>query len=83
MDSFIRDFSVQNIKAVDIEKPNSLNNHIDDKNNLKLLHLNIRSVHQNYDKLLCLLNQIGFNFDLVILTETYHIILKNNSNKRK
>ena len=37
---------------------------------LKLMHLNIRSLHKNYDALHNLLQSLQFSIDLLCLTET-------------
>jgi hypothetical protein len=38
--------------------------------NLKIVHLNIRSLNKNFDELACFLSQLDFICDIVILTET-------------
>lgn len=37
--------------------------------NLKIIHLNIRSLNKNFDELAVLLESLKCNFDLIILSE--------------
>lgn len=74
MNAFIRDFQPQLVEAIEIENVcNFLRNNSIGEGNLKILHLNIRSISRNYDAFVCLLEQLGSDFDVIILTETHQI----------
>ena len=50
-------------------------------NSFSILHVNIRSIHQNFDKFKEFLNIINYTFDVISLTETWHEnTLDSNSN---
>lgn len=49
------------------------NNEFSAKNGLKLFHSNIRSISKNFNELLVLLKLFVHAFDIIILTETFHI----------
>ncbi len=42
-----------------------------DKSSISLLHVNIRSLHKNIDKLKFLLNSINYKFSVIALSETW------------
>ena len=42
-----------------------------DDNSISLLHINIRSLHKNIDKLKILLNSINYKFSFIALSETW------------
>lgn len=78
MDLYIRDFKDhQPIKSLDIEDIDILNNHIVPNSSFSILQLNIRSINQNFDGFRCLLDLVGFDFDIIVLSETHHIHNEN------
>ena len=42
-----------------------------DKNSLSILHVNIRSMSKNFEKLKLMLNECNYNFSIICLTETW------------
>ena len=50
------------------------------KNRLKVIHLNIRSIYQNLDQLKCLLATHNYTPDIIMLTETW--INKNKKTQK-
>lgn len=73
MDSYIRDHHVEVINAELIKNVDDYNNNNVLIENLKIFHLNIRSVKKNIDQLNIFLKQFREQFDLIILTETWNI----------
>lgn len=45
----------------------------DSKNNLNIIHINIRSINKNLDQMLILIESLGENFDIMVLSETWII----------
>ena len=66
--------SSQNIsiecKYYDYEELHNIFN-IYDNNNFSILHLNSRSIISNHDKIMNILDTIGFTFSIIIITETW------------
>ncbi len=75
MDAYIRDFQNNPIKATEVDYNclRKLKESVNDETQYKIAQINIRSISQNFDKLLCLLDQIAVDFEFFILTETHQI----------
>ncbi|KAJ8979456.1 hypothetical protein NQ317_006770 [Molorchus minor] len=76
MDPFIRDFKVKTIRTEELETTDELNKIISvnaNYENLKVLHLNIRSIQKNFEELEILLYEISHEIDIILLTETWKI----------
>lgn len=74
MDSFIQNYEIADFKAKLISNPSDINDSVnEDISQLKLLHRNIRSLQKHFDDVVCLISQINFNFDVIILTETHRL----------
>jgi hypothetical protein len=61
---------IETITCVDVKELNTLYN-TNNSSELKLFHLNIRSLRKNFDEILVLLNELKFKFDVIIFTETH------------
>lgn len=55
------------------ENIENLNYHCKEIKGLTVLHVNIRSINKNYEKLLILLNNINFKPHIIACTETWNI----------
>ena len=42
-----------------------------EKNDLSIFHLNVRSIRRNGDELVCYLETLKYSFDVICLTETW------------
>ncbi len=51
---------------------NKLYSKVVENNDLSLIHLNIHSLNANYGRLLLLLNQFNFKFDVIVLSEIWN-----------
>lgn len=75
MDSLTKIYSdIDNTRVSDsfLCSPEQCNSYLLKHNSsLKIIHLNIRSVNQNYSELLILLHRIKIDFDVIILTECW------------
>ena len=63
-------YGVSNDEQFDVEKFNTVY-HASHNNDLKIFHLNIRSLAHNGDNLLCYLSLLKQSFDVICLTETW------------
>lgn len=76
MDPYIRDFTLNTVKTEVVSTCAEGNQVLNINNNLpnfKLLHNNTRSINKNLDELKCYLTQFTFNFECIVLTETWQI----------
>lgn len=72
MDPYLKEFIVEQIDTQvtsNLDKYSCLT--VSDKNSVKIFHLNIRSMAKNLDQLLVLLKTFSFQFDIIVLTETF------------
>lgn len=74
MDPYIQNFALDHIDTIEFDKVSNIKG---PENNFKILHLNIRSISHNFDHFLCLLNQLNFSVDIIVLTETHFIVNKD------
>lgn len=72
MDSFIKDFSEEQVSVELINDVNTLKNSFR-QNDFSILHLNICGIRGNFDEFLCFLRQIKIEIDIIVLTETHRI----------
>lgn len=72
MNSYIRDFETRLIEADVVDDINICKFDIE-LSSFKLFHNNIRSIDHNFDELLVLLRGIDFEFDCIVLTESFKI----------
>lgn len=75
MDGYVRDLTVLVASTQEVTSADQFNFQYSYlHNNLKLFHMNIRSTAENLDELLVYLEQLVFNFDIIVSTETFKII---------
>lgn len=60
----------QEIEDIVMHESGILKEHID-KNDLKFMNINIRSINKNFDELMIQLQDIDFYFDVIVLTECW------------
>lgn len=79
MDQFIRDYTNTNIKTQIINNIEQFKKYTETKNQqcFSILHQNIRSISKNFDEIKIFLSQFNTFFDIIILTETWHIVDTN------
>lgn len=73
MDSYIRDYTHKQIETTIIQNFVDIGTYNNDTNNLKLLHINIRSIAKNLDELILFINKINIEYDIIILSETWKV----------
>lgn len=76
MNQYIRDFEIQNIKTFNlntIQQVNEVININNDTANFKIIHNNIRSISKNLEEFKIYIDQLQFDFDFIIFTETWQI----------
>lgn len=74
MDSFLRDFDPSPPLSHMVENVDALESHMANPTSfLKIFHTNIRSLSKNNDELCLYLGQIGEEFDVIVLTETFRV----------
>lgn len=77
MDQYIRDFRIDSIKTFTLNKPDECKTVLkqNEKNpNFKIIHNNIRSLNKNIDDFKIMLEELGSDFDCVVLTETWQLL---------
>nr|CAI5855700.1 unnamed protein product [Callosobruchus analis] len=84
METYIRDFEILTPKtSVTDEIPHLTELLTTTQTNMKIFHINIRSVSKNLDYLNIFLQQVAYDFDIIVLTECWQIkiylyLLKTN-----
>jgi len=74
MDSYIKDFDLDEIKTIEIDSVDRAIQCLGKNyNNFSIFHTNIRSVSRNFAELEVLLQRFGDLFDVIVLTETWQI----------
>ena len=64
-------FSKINAQYFSVDETNIKLSTCCDKNSLSILHVNIRSMSKNFEKLKLMLNECNYNFSIICLTETW------------
>lgn len=76
MDQYIRDFDDTGIVAVEVSDEDDylklIQKNVNDTT-FSIFHNNIRSINKNMNELLIMLDKLQYNFDCIILTETWQI----------
>lgn len=75
MDAFINDINFKTVETQTLDNFNDFHDNLafTKNTNLKIYHLNIRSLSKNYDELKIFLKQLRCSFDCIVLTETFNI----------
>lgn len=74
MDPFIRDYDAKFVQSKVLQSIDKLNEINEVKNgSFKIFHMNIRSIQKHFDDLMLVLSQLDFDFDAIVLTETFQI----------
>lgn len=80
MDQYLRDFETVEEVATeinDIADYNELVGSDDGGNFFSIFHSNIRSINRNINEMTLLLNELHYNFDCIVFTETWKIYNKD------
>ncbi|KAK9883932.1 hypothetical protein WA026_004872 [Henosepilachna vigintioctopunctata] len=76
------DYSYKPVSAEEIDEIGELNvSKNDPRIQIKMFHINIRSIFKNWDHLNICLQQIKSDFDVIVLTETFYVHDINMLNK--
>lgn len=74
MDEYIRKYRVSEVETCLVDDVDEFNNKFSCiKENFKIFSMNIRSISENLGQLLVYLRQFRYQFDVIVLTETFRI----------
>lgn len=72
MNPYIREYQESKYDTKIVENVDNFK-HYGNPGELKLFHMNVRSIAKNFDELLTFQDYLSVNFDIIVLSETFQI----------